>query len=62
MKKYEKALESLSVSAGESVLIDDMKENLAVPAKMGFHTIFYDHEKNDCGRLCLQLKNLGVTL
>ena len=57
---FKKAIESLKLSAEECIFIDNTKDNLKIPKKIGFKTIFYNHEKNDFKMLIRQLMRLGV--
>ena len=61
MKKPEKgifelALKKLGLKAGDCVFIDDRKENLVEPRKMGFHVIHFGNVK----KLKNELKERGV--
>ena len=50
-----RTLESLSLDAGECVFIDNNRDNLVVPAEMGFHTIFFDDKLRDMSELTVAL-------
>jgi putative hydrolase of the HAD superfamily len=57
---FNKALESAHCAADECIFIDNDMDNLIIPKKLGIHTIFHDHEKNDVGVLEQELQKLGV--
>jgi putative hydrolase of the HAD superfamily len=59
-KIFYKAAESLGVSLKECVFIDNQSKNLVVPARIGYKTVFYDHEKNDIAALIKALREFGV--
>jgi HAD superfamily hydrolase (TIGR01509 family) len=59
---FQKALDSVGSDADECVFIDNDQKNLIVPAKLGFHTFWHDHEKNDLQPLMTQLESWGVML
>ncbi len=59
---FQKALDSVDCKADECVFIDNDQKNLIIPAELGFHTFWHDHEKNDLDPLIEQLKNWGVML
>jgi len=43
-------LEKLSIKANESIFIDNLEENLAIPRKIGIETIYFDDMERDiCG-------------
>lgn len=44
---FEYVLDTLKVSAGECVFIDNTEKNLTVPKQMGMETIFYDDANRD---------------
>lgn len=46
---------------GECVFIDNSEDNLLAPKKLGWHTIFHDHRKNDVDFVIGELKKLGVS-
>jgi len=56
------ATETLGVKPEGCVFIDNKKENLVAPARMGIKTIFYDNEKNDIAALIKELKGFGVDI
>lgn len=56
-----KALELAGCKPDECVFIDNSKDNLIAPKKLGWHTIFHDHKKNDVGFVIEELKKLGVS-
>jgi putative hydrolase of the HAD superfamily len=58
-KIFEVALQTLGVTADESVFIDNDQECLVVPKAMGFKTYFHDHEKNDIAALEEALISFG---
>ncbi|MFH1255994.1 MAG: HAD hydrolase-like protein [Candidatus Diapherotrites archaeon] len=57
---FQDALKSLNAKAKESIFIDNAKQNLKVPKKMGFKTVYYDHERNDMALLLTKLERYGV--
>jgi putative hydrolase of the HAD superfamily len=59
---FEIALASAGVKPEEAVIIDDNKENLIVPEKMGFKTIHYDHKLGGVFPLIMALNRLGVDI
>ncbi len=48
---FEEALKQSGLGAEECVFIDNTPANLAVPAEMGFKTIYFDDEKREYERL-----------
>ncbi len=44
---FEYVLDTLKVSPGECVFIDNTEKNLVVPKQMGMSTMFYDDESRD---------------
>ncbi|MBI2665614.1 HAD-IA family hydrolase [Candidatus Woesearchaeota archaeon] len=56
------AAESVGVRPEDCVFIDNQKENLVVPAKIGYKTVFYDHEKNNIAALIKELQSIGVDI
>ncbi len=59
---FDTILESLSVSAGESVFIDNSLSNLEIPVGMGMSCIYFDHEKRDIQKLISNLKTAGISV
>lgn len=59
---FEEALRAVNSRADECVFIDNDKNNLTVPAGMGFRTFWHDHEKNDFAPLLRQLKEWDVVM
>lgn len=57
---FRKALEAVQAKPEECVFIDNKKENLELPEKMGFKTILYDFEKKDFSLLIKNLRDFGV--
>lgn len=56
-----KALELAGCKSEECVFIDNSEDNLIAPKKLGWHTIFHDHKKNDVDFVISELKKLGVS-
>jgi len=56
------AANSLGVKPEECIFIDNKRANLVAPSRMGFKTIFYDHEKNDITALIKELQGFGVDI
>ena len=56
------AAKSIMIKPERCVYIDNQEKNLMIPRRLGFKTIFYDHEKNDFIRLKKQLQDLGVRI
>lgn len=54
------ALDSIGLSPGECVFIDNSEKNLEIPGKMGFRTIHFDDEKRDMEGLKSNLRKSGV--
>ena len=50
-KIFEEALRRSGLEAQECVFIDNMAQNLEVPAGMGFRTVYFDDEKRDLTEL-----------
>ena len=44
---FEEALKLAKVTPEEAVFVDNKKECLEIPTRMGFHTFLHDEEKND---------------
>lgn len=59
---FMKALKSVECTANECVFIDNDQKNLIVPAELGFHTFWHDHEKNDLTPLLEELKKLEIDI
>ena len=55
-KVFEEALKRSNLKPQECVFIDNTAQNLEVPAKMGFRTVYFDDEKRDLAELCHILK------
>lgn len=55
-KIFEEALKRSNLKPQECVFIDNTAQNLEVPAKMGFRTLYFDDEKRDLAELCDILK------
>lgn len=54
-------LAALSVSASESVFIDNNRSNLEIPAEMGMKCIYFDHQARDIQKLISDLKAAGIS-
>jgi len=59
---FYQAAESVGVRPEECVFIDNQRKNLVVPVRIGYKTIFYDHEKNDVSALIKELQGFGVDI
>ncbi len=59
---FERATEEFGCRADECVFIDNNREKLGVPREMGFHTIYFDEEKNDIEGLERELIEAGVEI
>lgn len=59
---FYQAAESVGIKPEECVFIDNQSKNLVVPARMGYKTIFYDHERNDVSALIKELQGFGVDI
>lgn len=46
---YEKVLKKSKIKANEILFVDDKKENLVMPQKLGWKTFLFDQEKADDG-------------
>ena len=55
-KVFEEALKRSNLKPQECVFIDNTAQNLEVPGKMGFRTVYFDDEKRDLTELCDILK------
>ena len=55
-KIFEEALKRSNLKPQECVFIDNTAQNLEIPAKMGFRTVYFDDEKRDLAELCNILK------
>ncbi|MBR4083093.1 MAG: HAD family phosphatase [Lachnospiraceae bacterium] len=55
-KIFAEALTRSGLEPGECVFIDNTAQNLEVPGKMGFRTVYFDDEKRDLAELCDILK------
>ena len=55
---FETVLTKSNVAPSECVFIDNSKNNLITPNKLGFKTMFYDHDKKDVGALGKDLNEL----
>ena len=58
---FKTALQLANAQAEACVFIDNNAANLIMPDKLGFHTIFYDHKKNDLDGLKRKLQDLEIT-
>lgn len=58
---FVRALELAGCKPEECVFIDNSEDNLIAPKKLGWHTIFHDHKKNDVKFVIDELKKLGVS-
>lgn len=56
------AAESVGAEPEECVFIDNQMKNLSVPERIGYRTIFYDHEKNDVAALIREIQDFGVDI
>jgi len=61
-KIFEKALALSGSEANSCVFVDNHEANLHVPKEMGFHTYYFDTEKNDVGAFKEFLLQNDVTL
>ena len=59
---FESALNRLNVKPEECIFIDNNMNNLEVPRKIGFKTIFYNHKINDVKLLEKQLMKFGIAI
>lgn len=59
---FYQAAESVEVRPEECVFIDNQRKNLVVPVRIGYKTIFYDHERNDVSALIKELQGFGVDI
>lgn len=59
---FEKALETTQCEAFECIFIDNDSDNLTVPKRLGFKTIFHDQVKNDIEALEKELMMLSVVM
>ena len=59
---FEAALDCMKAVPKECIFIDNNRRNLKIPEKMGFATIFHNHEKNDMALLVKELKRIGVKI
>lgn len=57
---YKYALAEGETVAEEAVFIDNTLKNLAIPAELGFKTIFFDNDLRDVMELRRNLADLGV--
>jgi putative hydrolase of the HAD superfamily len=55
---FETVLRKSNVEPSECVFIDNSKNNLIIPDKLGLKTIFYDHDTKDVGTLGSDLNEL----
>ena len=55
-------LKKLSVSPKEVIFIDNSRNNLEVPGRMGLHCILFNHEKRDINKLIDNLKLKGTEI
>ncbi len=55
-KIFEEALKRSGLEPQECVFIDNTAQNLEVPARMGFRTVYFDDEKRDLAELREVLK------
>ena len=55
-KIFAEALKRSGLEPGECVFIDNTAQNLEIPGKMGFRTVYFDDEKRDLTELCDILK------
>ncbi len=53
---FAEALKRSGLKPQECVFIDNTAQNLEVPGKMGFRTVYFDDEKRDLAELCNILK------
>ena len=59
-KIFDLALKGAGCSAQEALFIDNKKDNLLTPEKMGMQTYWHDDTKNDVPALMQALKKYGV--
>jgi HAD superfamily hydrolase (TIGR01509 family) len=59
---FDAALKAAGVQPNEAFFIDNKKENLQVPRKMGMRTYHHDDELNDVASLLLALEKYAVEL
>jgi len=59
-KIFEKALLESKIRANEAIFIDNNKENLEIPQRMGFYTYFFDLKKNDTHEMEKYFHSLGL--
>jgi putative hydrolase of the HAD superfamily len=59
---FKKALEMSNTKPNDCIFIDNNRVNLVVPNKLGFNTIYHDHEKNDINILINKLNKYGVSV
>ncbi|MCL2411190.1 MAG: HAD hydrolase-like protein [Treponema sp.] len=55
-------LEKLNVKPEECIFIDNQENNLIIPDKLGFNTLYYDDETRDLCKLKNEIENLGISL
>ncbi|MEM7131521.1 MAG: HAD hydrolase-like protein [Chloroflexota bacterium] len=56
------ALDLARAKPEECIFIDNNRDNLVVPAKMGFRTIFHDDAQNDVARLVEKMERFGAAI
>jgi len=59
-KIFETALNLLGIEPNEAIFVDNAKDNLIVPKKLGFKTFFYDEQDLVFERFVKYLINTGV--
>ena len=59
---FRSTFQILAVKPEECIFIDNNKENLIVPNRLGIHSIFFDHSKNDVVSLKNKLIEVGIAL
>ena len=59
---FKKALEMSNTKPNDRIFIDNNRVNLVVPNKLGFNTIYHDHEKNNINILINKLNKYGVSV
>ena len=57
---FDIACSKAAVKPDECIFIDNKRENLLIPEKMGMKTFLYDDALRDIGSLIMWLRNLGI--
>ena len=57
---FNAALSMADCQASECSFIDNKPDNLVIPKRLGFHTFWHDHHRNNTGLLLQEFKRLEI--